>query len=491
MSRVLILSASVGSGHIAAAAAIERALAARPGVEVRSQDALKLTSRIYQVTASDAYFAMVKESPWLVGWWYDQNDAPFSGETPALRLWNTLNGQPLVDFIRDYDPDMTVCTHFFPAGIVAQLLSEDRLRTRLSIVTTDYDFQGMWLSRIFHRYFVALEETKVHLASLGVEPERITVSGIPVNPRLAEPVERAAILERYGLRPDLPTILVSAGALGGGPVAEIVGQILQMRTAAQAIVVCGRNRALRQSVTALTAPYAERFRVLGYTGEMPDLMRVASVFVGKPGGLTSAECMAAGLPMLIIQPIPGQEERNADHLLESGAAVRCRSLSTVAHKLDVVLGDPTRLERMRAAARGLGRPDAAEVVAASVLADSDQPQVFSREELRQIVAAARGEDSPSASVEEEEPEMSNPISDETPVGLYNDDTGVYIGAISLAHLQFLADQLEEEGADDDTYYIDQPTLDMLAENGADPALIAVLSPAVAERGQLEVRFTRP
>lgn len=488
--RVLILSAGVGSGHISAAAAIERALAGRPDVEVRNQDALKLTSRIYQVTAADAYFALVRESPWLVGWWYDQNDEPFRAATGATRLWHTLNGQPLVDMVQEYAPDITVCTHFFPAGMVAQLLSEERLQTRLSIVTTDYDFQGMWLSRIFHRYFVALEETKVHLASFGVEPERITVSGIPVNPVLAEPVDRDAILERYGLRPDLPTILVSAGALGGGPAAEIVAQILQMRVPAQTLVVCGRNRALRNSVTALTAAHAGRFRVLGYTSEMPDLMRVASIFVGKPGGLTSAECMAAGLPMLIIQPIPGQEERNADHLLESGAAVRCRSLGTVAYKLDAVLGDPERLARMREGAARLGRPDAAAVVAETILNDVEQPQVFSREELRRIVAAARGEESSAELEEEREPEADQP-SDDAPIALYDDDTGVYIGAINQTQLQFLHDQLEEEGDDDDAYYVDQPTLDLLADRGGDADLINLLRAALAERGHLEVRFVQP
>lgn len=480
--RVLILSASVGSGHKSAAAALEQVFRQQPGVEVVNQDALKLTSRIYQVTAADAYFALAKENPWLVGWWYDQNDEPFRNENGAIRLWNMLNGQPLVDFVRDFDPQITVCTHFMPAGVVAQLLSEGRLNTTLSIVTTDYDFQGMWLSRIFNRYFVALEETRVHLASLGVDAERITASGIPVNPALAEPLDHESVLRRYGLHDDRPTLLVSAGALGGGPAREVVTQIMRMETPVQTIVICGRNQLLRQEVTAQTAGQAEHFRVLGFTDEMPDLMRVASLFIGKPGGLSSAECMAAGLPMLVIDPIPGQEERNSDHLLENGAAVRCRSSSTIAYKLDCIFGEPGRLERMRADTRRLARPDAAKRVVELLLGDDAQPLAFSRREQRQIIAISRGNAEPEQLVEPE---------NVPGVTLYHDDTGVYIGTISQLQLQFLVDQLEEEGPGDDTYYLDAPTLQFLAERGAELSLLAVLQPPVDERGHVEVRYVRP
>jgi processive 1,2-diacylglycerol beta-glucosyltransferase len=479
--RVLILSASVGSGHKSAAAAIEEVFRAQPGVEVRNEDALKLTSRIYQVTASDVYFALVKESPWFVSWWYDQNDEPFKNETGALQLWNALNSQPLAKFVLDYDPDITVCTHFMPAGVVAQLLSQGKLRTTLSIVTTDYDFQGMWLSRVFNRYFVAIEETKVHLHELGVDENRITVSGIPVSPVFGEPVDRQAVLARYRLRDDRPVILVSAGALGGGPARDIVSQILRMQTQTQTVVICGRNQLLRQQVAAQISGAEDRFRLLGFTAEMADLMRVSSLFIGKPGGLTASECMAAGLPMAVVDPIPGQEERNSDHLLEAGAAVRCRSLMTMAYKIDGIFGEPGRLAEMQAAARRLGRPDAAECVVQHLLEDDSEPRQFSKKELRQIIAAASGE----ADVLPLESPAGDPG-----VALYHDDTGVYIGSISPAQLEFLINLLEEDEEGDETYFIDEPTIGWLSQQGADRGLIRVLDRAVAERGHSEIRWVR-
>lgn len=476
--RVLILSASVGSGHKSAATAIEQALRRFPDVEVQNQDALKLTSWFYQVTAADAYFALARENPWLIGWWYDVNDEPFRNETGALRLWNMLNSERLVEAILDYKPDIIVCTHFMPAGIVAQLMSQDRLETTLSIVTTDYDFQGMWLSRIFNRYFVAIEETRHLLITLGIAPDRVTTSGIPVNPDLSGQIDRAAVMVRYNLRDDLPILLVSAGALGGGPAGEIVAQIMGMTTPVQTIVICGRNKALRDAVTAQTAACAERFRVLGFTTDMPDLMRAATLFIGKPGGLSSAECMAAGLPMLIIDPIPGQEERNSDHLLENGAAVRCRSTLTIGFKLDQIFADPERLERLRAGTRRLGRPDAALVVAEQLLADEAAPLHFNRDERQRIIAAAKGA----------LPGVEQGTPPENLVSLYDDDTGIYLGAISPPDLLFLSKYLEDEGAHDDTYYIDEPTITFLEEHQGSPTLLKTLRQIVAERGHVEVRY---
>ncbi len=479
--RVLILSASVGSGHKVAAAAVEQAFRTQPGVEVLNQDALKLTSRLYQVAATDAYFALVKENPWAVGWLYDQNDEPFKNEAGLMQLVNLLNAQPLTRFIQDYDPDITVCTHFMPAALVAQLLSQGRLHTALAIITTDYDFQGMWLSRAFNRYFVAQEEAKVQLTALGIDPERITVSGIPVGLDFSEPIDAAAIRARFQLDATIPTLLVSAGAFGGGPASEIVAQILRMQTPVQTVVVCGRNRLLRDEVTALTAAHADRFRVLGFTNEMHNLMRVATLFVGKPGGLTSAECMAAGLPMLIVNPIPGQEERNSDLLLENGAAARSNSLLSIGYKLDCLLSEPGRIAAMRAATARLGRPDAAQLVVETLLADDLAPYTISRAEQQQIIAVARGDTEPTL------PEHH--LVDA--VALFNDETGVYLGEISPAQLQFLIDNLEEEGPHDVTYYLDGPTIEFLAAQGADDELLSLLWDALGQNGNVEIRYLKP
>jgi processive 1,2-diacylglycerol beta-glucosyltransferase len=345
---------------------------------------------------------------------------------------------------------------------------------------TDYEFQGMWLSPLFHHYFVPLDETKAHLMSMGIPEEHITVSGIPVDPVFSQPFDRGAVLATYALHDDRPTLLVSAGAAGSSSASKIVEQLLRLESNAQIVVVCGKNEALRREIDMLVAPQAERFRVLGYTNDMPSLMRVATLFLGKPGGLTSAECMAARLPMVIIEPIPGQEERNSDHLLEEGAAIRCNQITTLAFKIDRLLAEPERLAQMRANTARLAHADAAQTIVDTLRSAHLAPHAISAAERHQIVSAARGE-LPSERPAERPRGLIN---------LYNDQTGVLLGTIDERQFQVLINQLEREGENDDDYYINQATIELLGEHGADPALLDMLRAALADTGEAEVRWLR-
>jgi processive 1,2-diacylglycerol beta-glucosyltransferase len=249
----------------------------------------------------------------------------------------------------------------------------------------------MWLSRRFHRYFVAIDETKAHLEALGLPGERITVSGIPIDPIFAAPIDREATRVKYGLDPHKDTLLLSAGALGVGPTEVVVSRLKELQHDAQTVVICGRSQELRERITALVGEANPRFKILGYSDRMDELMKISDLFVGKPGGLTTSEALACGLPMAIVSPIPGQEERNSDHLLEDGAAIKCNELTTIPFKLDQLLRDRDRLTAMRAAAQRLGRPDAARTVVETLLED-DLPALVLDEEKREAIAqAAAGE----------------------------------------------------------------------------------------------------
>ena len=381
--RALILGAGVGSGHNSAAKAIEAELL-RSGFdgEVRRVDVLDTTSDVFNKLYDDAYFALVAEVPWLVGWGYDRMDAPFKLAT-ATRWWEQANTTSMVREIRDFDPDLVICTHFLPARMVSLMIARGHLSAPLSLVTTDYDFQGMWLTVPVTQLFVAREETRQYLLTLGLPEDRVTASGIPVRAEFSSPLDAEDVRARYRLRPDAPVVLISAGAAGGPRTLQVVRQALAITEDFQAVVVCGHNAELKKEVDALVAG-RDNFRVLGFTTEMPQLMGISSLFVGKPGGLSSSECMAAGLPMVIIGPIPGQEERNADYLLEEGAAVRCNYSTTVGYKIATLLADPARLEAMAASARRVGRPDAAAVVAKTSAALAGRSLWISREAQRLI-----------------------------------------------------------------------------------------------------------
>lgn len=378
--RVLILSAGVGAGHNSAAAAVQEACTARADIaEVQVLDVLQVSSMLYRALLGKGYFVLVEDLPWLVEWGYDVSNPPFRRRGP-IDPWTRANAVPVIRAIKRFRPTAIVCTHFLPAQLLASLLLRGVIDAKTAVVTTDYDFQGLWLTGAFHALFVAREEGRAELLALGLPPDRVAATGIPIARQLNAAPARG--------RDEPPMLLISAGATGGDYAVSVVRQTMHMRSAFTATVVCGRNDALRQRIEQLVASAGDRYRVLGFTAEMSQLLRRADLFVGKPGGLSASECMAAGLPMVLVNPIPGQEDRNGDYLMEQGAAVRCNTAATIGWKIDEVLREPGRLQRMQAAARRTGRPDAAADVLNGLLEGPSRPLVVTRAAQRTILAAS-------------------------------------------------------------------------------------------------------
>jgi processive 1,2-diacylglycerol beta-glucosyltransferase len=375
--RVLILSASAGTGHVRAAEALEKVFRQQPGVgEVRNVDALRFTNRLFRDFYSKLYIQLVQKAPTILGIVYDTMDEPWRTDRMRLML-DRLNTGPLERFIARYKPDITVCTHFLPAEIISYLIGKGKLDARLSIVVTDFDVHAMWLCKTFHRYFVALEESKVHLQVLGLPGDHITVSGIPIDPLFCAVENRAELRQQAGFDPNRPLFLISGGALGVSPAAGVLDSLARLKQPAQAIVVCGKNTDMQSNMeekarAVEAANPGLSIRVLGYTNEMHRWMQMADLFIGKPGGLTTAECLASGLPMVIVSPIPGQEDRNSDHLLEKGIAIKCNEFTTLPYKIDGLFSEPDRLASMRRNALAFGRPNAALTIVDSLLRQTQQ-----------------------------------------------------------------------------------------------------------------------
>jgi len=365
--RVLILSVSAGTGHVRAAEALEKVFRQQPGVgEVRNIDALRFTNQLFRDFYSKLYIQLVQKAPSVLGWVYNTTDEPWKTDRMRLML-DRLNTGPLERFIAKFKPDITVCTHFLPAEIISYLIGKGKLNARLSIVVTDLDIHAMWLCRTFNRYFVALEESKVHLQALGIPEQNITVSGIPIDPVFAQGVDRAQLRAEAGFDNERPLFLISGGALGVSPAAGVLDGLSRLKHPAQAVIICGKNAellaALEKQARSIEAAHPGlTFKVIGYTNEMHRWMQMADLFIGKPGGLTTAESLACGLPMIIVAPIPGQEDRNSDHLLEKGIALKCNEFTTLAYKIDGLLDDPARLQGMKEKAIAYGRPQAAETI---------------------------------------------------------------------------------------------------------------------------------
>lgn len=365
--RILILSASVGAGHVRAAEALELKLKhLRPDAIIANYDVLTLMPPAFRKVYRDGYFKMVARTPRVLGWLYDATDKPFHHDTLQQQI-ERAGATKLLKKIREFDADVAICTHFLPTALLDRERRKGRSRARVITVVTDFEVHGMWLSAPSDHYFVATAEARAHLEALAIAPSAITVSGIPTHPVFGEKKERLAMRRKHGWDENLPAILVSAGGFGAGNAGRMANALIAARIPAQIIAVCGKSAPLKASIDKIAATQRldplPLVKVVGFTAEMDELMTAADLMIGKPGGLTTSESLVKGLGWVIVNPIPGQEEKNAIYLLEQGAGVWSDNLHTLAFKVSSLLNEPGRVEAMRKNALRLGRPDAAGLIA--------------------------------------------------------------------------------------------------------------------------------
>lgn len=375
--RVLILSASAGAGHVRAAEALVAAFGRHPtivapGGGVEHWDMLKYTSKTFRYIYSKLYLDLVNKAPSVLGYAYKLTDHPWKQDRGRM-AFEKFNARPFLKALTDYQPDVIVCTHFTPPFLVSWLYEQGKLKVRPAVVLTDLDIHAMWLARHYEHYFVALEESRVYLEKVGISPGRITVSGVPVDTPFTVAKDQATArreLADLGVDPQRFTVLVSAGGFGVGPIAAMIGELLTMRVPAQVIAIAGKSESLKTKLDTLAKESATgtvKLIPIGFTKQMDLFMAAADILLSKPGGLTVSEAMARGLPMCIANPIPGQEERNSDHLLEAGVAIKCNNLLTLGYKLEQLVQTPGRLDTMRTKAKAFGKPHAAEAVVRTLL----------------------------------------------------------------------------------------------------------------------------
>lgn len=361
--RILVLSASVGAGHMRAAQAVELALRElEPSAEVKNLDVLQLTNAPFRRLYGKAYLDLVNLAPHVLGLVYDYLDRPRaenSKRSQLLRAVDKLNFIKLCDMLECEHWDVIVNTHFLPAEIIAGLRKKRKIKTPQMTVTTDFETHRLWKNEPCDHYTTATEEGAAYLASFGVDRKIISVTGIPIHPEFSRPKDRNDCLRKHGLAGDRPIVLQLAGGFGVGPIHRIYEAILGIYQPLQVVVVTGKNQKARQQLERIKVPSQHRAKVLGFTDQMDELMCVADVVVSKPGGLTTSEVLARGAAMAIVNPIPGQESRNSDYLLESGAAIKINNVATLGMKISHLIEDRKRLEAIKANARRIARPQAA------------------------------------------------------------------------------------------------------------------------------------
>lgn len=352
----LIFSASVGAGHDQVARALQEEILLRhPTARVAIVDTISYISPILNKLMLEGYLGLLKLSPRFYGKLYEKTEA---GETAVdfANLPYRLLSRSLGKVIRDYAPASIICTHAFAAGLLGTLKRRQGIDPFITTVITDFTVHAYWLHEGIDLYCIAHEQLAYLLSGLGIPRSQVVATGIPIAAKFAIPVEPADVRERYQLA-DLPTVLVMGGSLGLGGIKEMVERFDVNATASQLLVVTGRNEMLYNELKHRR--WHNRLAVYGFIDFVHELMAAADLVLTKPGGVTSAEALSQGKPIVITSPIPGQEDRNSDWLTEQGCAVRLPADRHAGLKLAQLLADKERLELLGQRAARLGRPRAA------------------------------------------------------------------------------------------------------------------------------------
>jgi processive 1,2-diacylglycerol beta-glucosyltransferase len=351
--KILVIHASAGAGHFKAAEAIYRGFKNSPQHTTLLVDALDYTSLFFKRSYRDMYFFLISKIPGVWKFFFGLMDIPrFQPVVRGLRrLYNAVNAPALHRFLIQEDFDYIVATHFMPVEIAGALKEKGQIRSKLVTVVTDFDVHRIWLNPCTDLYAVATSWTKERLSRLGVEENKIIVTGIPTAQEFSIPRDITELKEKLGLTPDIFTVLIATGSFGIGPIEEIV----QALEGFQPVVVCGHNQGLLERLRQKKYPWV---KAMGLVDNMPELMAVSNAMVTKPGGLSISEALVSHLPLIFFNAIPGQETGNVRALSQYGIGFYPGSVAGIVAELKRLKSSQDTYRTVLIKTQQLARPNA-------------------------------------------------------------------------------------------------------------------------------------
>jgi len=374
--KTLVLSVDIGAGHRMAAEALCQGIAAeRPGSEHKLVEALEHTGPDGGALAKEMYFGALEDAPDLWGAVYAQRGL-FEVFRPLNEIADDFRLGKLAPLARAFAPDVVLAMHPTACGLASALARNRDVTCPVVAVLTDFDAHPAWVYQGIDHYLVASES--MERAMRGHLPSGdVTTTGLPIRLAFEHVGDAASIKARLGLAPDRTTLLLLGGGLGLGPIAETAEALARLGGNLQLVVIAGRNKDLERSARAVAERATIPVHVTGLVENIWDYMCVADLAIGKPGGMTCAELLACGVPLVALAPIPGQEQANSDVLVDLRVALHAPTADAATRVVRELLSRPNALAAMRRAARALGRPSAARDAARVVLGlvDARRPKV--------------------------------------------------------------------------------------------------------------------
>lgn len=373
MKKILIFYGSYGGGHLSAAKSIRDYIEKNySDSQVELVDCVEYVNKLFNKLTTKSYKDFSKNARWI--WkhlYYDSESGSLS------RICNTINRLMAIKLnrlIQEFQPDLIISTHPFSSQMCAILKEKGKLNCKVATILTDYAPHNQWLvkSEFIDYYFVAQQGMVDDLVSRGVNRDKIHVTGIPLSSRFLQSYNKQKILEDYGLTSDKNTILFFAGGefgFGKDKTFNRLKAIIDNLPNLQVVAVAGRNEKMKERFDELvkTTRTESNVKILSFTNQVPELMSVSDLVITKPGGLTTTESLASGLPLIIIDPLPGQEEENAEFIENSGAGIWVKDSDNIETILLNIFNNPDKLENMKSKARLIAKKNSTQNIVETLL----------------------------------------------------------------------------------------------------------------------------
>lgn len=380
--KILLLTVTAGHGHNATAQAL-RALFESRGAEAKVVDVYEYISKVIRTAIARGYLLSAKYAPELYRIFYEKSSRSKDklNKMNIVKLVNTLGAFKFEHFVDDFSPDAIVCTHVLAAHLVSEMKGRGMVDAPCIGVVTDYCIHPYWEDVVhMEKLVTASELITLSAVKRGIPEERILPIGIPIHPKFNQKLDQADARTQLGLKADRPTILIMSGSMGYGNALKTVAQIAEIKEMPelQILVVCGKNQRTFNRIRAYQRNYQGNcdIHLFAFVDNVEVMMSAADCIITKPGGLTVSESIAKALPMILINPIPGQEERNVEFLLNNGMASLVTKTFPVDEAIYDLFANPARLKALREMVGAIGHPDASERLVDYVMSLDESPTVL-------------------------------------------------------------------------------------------------------------------
>ena len=363
MEKILILYGSYGGGHLSAAKSISECLKSQnPNLTVEMIDCIEYINKFINKLSTDAYKEMAKKFPFLWEYFYTNSQegtlAKFTNKT------NKIFSKKLAALILEFNPDLIISTHPFSSQMCSILKQEGKINCKIATILTDYKIHNQWLylPEFIDYFFVSNNDMKNDMLKKHIPENKIFVTGIPISSKFSKEFNKNEIFDELEFDYNKKTVLFFAGGefgLGRSTAVMTLKALIRLFHNIQIIAISGKNSKMNSKFKKIITAYSawDRVKLFDFTDKVPEFMQISTLVITKPGGLTTTESLVCNLPIIVINPIPGQEEENAEFLEKHGVGIWIRKGDNIARIIKNLYRNPDIISKMHENTKKLAKPN--------------------------------------------------------------------------------------------------------------------------------------